>query len=66
MASSIDGSTTQESADFDRPASLAAAVWMDGNRLIVIVVAVVAVAALIAAQLLVARFFWRPARAPNG
>ncbi|OCC09095.1 sodium-translocating pyrophosphatase [Streptomyces sp. PTY087I2] len=44
---------TQESALSDRPASLAAAALTDGNRLIVIVVAVVAVAALIVAQLLV-------------
>ncbi|MFJ6441096.1 sodium-translocating pyrophosphatase [Streptomyces sp. NPDC091649] len=44
---------TQESALSDRPASLAAAVLTDGNRLIVILVAVVAVAALIVAQLLV-------------
>ncbi|MEU6629004.1 sodium-translocating pyrophosphatase [Streptomyces parvus] len=44
---------TQESALSDRSASLAAAVLTDGNRLIVIVVAVVAVAALIVAQLLV-------------
>ncbi|MFH9134392.1 sodium-translocating pyrophosphatase [Streptomyces sp. NPDC017524] len=44
---------TQESALSDRPASLAAAVLTDGNRMIVIVVAVVAVAALIVAQLLV-------------
>lgn len=44
---------TQESAFSDRPVSLAAAVLTDGNRLIVIVVAVVAVAALIVAQLLV-------------
>ncbi|MFE9699059.1 sodium-translocating pyrophosphatase [Streptomyces sp. NPDC006270] len=43
---------TQESALSDRPASLAAAVLTDGNRLIVILVAVVAVAALIVAQLL--------------
>ncbi|WP_411079636.1 sodium-translocating pyrophosphatase [Streptomyces sp. cmx-18-6] len=43
---------TQESALFDRPASLAAAVLTDDNRLIVIVVAVVAVAALIVARLL--------------
>ncbi|MEV6471545.1 sodium-translocating pyrophosphatase [Streptomyces sp. NPDC051657] len=44
---------TQESALSDRPVSLAAAVLTDGNRLIVIVVAVVAVAALVVAQLLV-------------
>ncbi|MFE2649860.1 hypothetical protein ACFXGY_07910, partial [Streptomyces sp. NPDC059346] len=42
----------QESAFSDRPASLAA-VLTDGNRLIVITVAVVAVAALVVAQLLV-------------
>ncbi|MFI1227452.1 MULTISPECIES: sodium-translocating pyrophosphatase [unclassified Streptomyces] len=44
---------TQESALSDRPVSLAAAVLTDGNRMIIIVVAVVAVAALIVAQLLV-------------
>ncbi|MFE2291998.1 sodium-translocating pyrophosphatase [Streptomyces sp. NPDC059452] len=43
----------RESALSDRPASLAAAVLTDDNRLIVIVVAVVAVAALIVARLLV-------------
>ncbi|MEI7034197.1 sodium-translocating pyrophosphatase [Streptomyces pratensis] len=44
---------TQESAFSDRPASLAAAVLTDGNRLIIVVVAVVAVAALVVARLLV-------------
>ena len=44
---------TQYSAPSDRPTSLAAAVLTDGNRLIIIVVAVVAVAALVVAQLLV-------------
>ncbi|NYE41547.1 sodium-translocating pyrophosphatase [Streptomyces fulvorobeus] len=43
---------TQFSASSDRPASLAAAVLTDDNRLIIIVVAVVAVAALVVAQLL--------------
>ncbi|WP_326705059.1 sodium-translocating pyrophosphatase [Streptomyces cyaneofuscatus] len=44
---------TQESALSDGPASLAAAVLTDDNRLIVIIVAVVAIAALIVARLLV-------------
>lgn len=48
----------------DHPTSLAAAVLTDGNRLIVIVVAVVALAALFLAALLV-RQVWRPTRAPN-
>ncbi|MFJ7060044.1 sodium-translocating pyrophosphatase [Streptomyces griseobrunneus] len=53
VAAPTQESALQESALSDGPVSLAAAVLTDGNRLIVIVVAVVAVAALVVARLLV-------------